>query len=252
MRDNEDLFEQNREAAEHQGAVDADGGSVRLREPDQNTHAGMRAAPGISGASEVSEATERSQPSEVSRLSGDGVTRREMLKITAGAVIAAPLVGAGLKANAATPVAAADGKAPLFFTAQEFAMVDELTELIIPTDDHSPGARAAGCAAFIDSQLAEAWDPKSKDHWREGLNLVNQLSQEMGGKTFMEASTEQRIAVLTRMARIEKPEKPEQQFFRELKSRTAHAYYTSKIGIHQELEYKGNTYQKEFSGFEAT
>jgi hypothetical protein len=167
-------------------------------------------------------------------------------------VIAAPLVGSGAHARASTTDSVSAAKAPLFFTPEEFAMVDELTELIIPTDDHSPGARAAQAAAFIDSQLAEAWDPKTKDQWREGLSLVNHLSQEMNGKPFMQASTEERIAVLTRMARSEKPEKPEQQFFGELKSRTAHAYYTSKVGIHQELEYKGNTYQKEFSGFDAT
>lgn len=201
---------------------------------------------------ESSESSESPESLESPESSGSSVTRREMLKVAAAAVIAAPLVGAGLKAKAATPVSAADGKAPLFFTPEEFAMVDELTELIIPTDDHSPGARAAQAAAFIDSQLAEAWDPKTKDQWREGLNLINQLSQEMNGKPFMQSTSDQRIAVLTRMARIEKPEKPEQQFFGALKSRTAHAYYTSKIGIHQELEYKGNTYQKEFSGFDAT
>jgi len=192
-------------------------------------------------------------------IGGDGrpdpskLPRREMLKITAGAVIAAPLVGAALDARGSTITNVDAAKGPLFFTPEEFAMVDELTELIIPTDGHSPGARAAQAAAFIDSQLAEAWEQKSKDQWREGLNLVNRLSQEMNGKPFMQAKADERIAVLTRMARNEmKPEKPEEHFFRELKSRTAHAYYTSKIGIHQELEYKGNTYQKEFSGFDAT
>ena len=184
--------------------------------------------------------------------SSASVTRREMLKITAGAVIAAPLVGGALNVKASTPMAEAATKAPLFFTPEEFTLVDELTELIIPTDEHSPGARAAQAAAFIDSQLAEAWDQKNKDEWRDGLNLVNQISQEMNGKPFMQAGSDQKIAVLTRMAHVETPEKPEQHFFRELKSRTAHAYYTSKIGIHQELEYKGNTYQKEFSGFDAT
>jgi len=199
----------------------------------------------------TSELSEHSELSECSKLSELG--RRDLLKITAGAVLAAPLISAELRAKAAAPLPAVAAKAPLFLTTDELAMVDELTELIIPTDDHSPGARAAQCAAFIDSQLAEAWDPKIKDHWREGLNLVNQLSQEMNGKPFMQATSDQRVAVLTRMARNErKPEKPEEHFFAELKSRTARAYYTSKIGIHQELEYKGNTYQKEFSGFDAT
>ena len=67
----------------------------------------------------------------------------------------------------------------------------------------------------------------------------------------MEATPEQRIAVLTRMAKNEmKPKTPEEIFFRELKHATAHAYYTSKIGIHQEMEYKGNVMLEEFVGYE--
>jgi hypothetical protein len=231
----DDIATDNRESRLNQSSVDGDNGVS------------------AEASAEVGPSEER----------GEGVSRREMLKITAGAVVAAPLVGAGLKARAAgrdsaTPeTVALDSSAAraalLFFTPEEFALVDELTELIIPTDEHSPGARAAQCAAFIDSQLAEAWEPETKDRWRQGLALVNQLSQDMNGKPFMQATTEQRISVLTRMARNQgKPEKPEEHFFGELKSRTAHAYYTSKIGIHQEMEYKGNTYQKEFSGFDAT
>ena len=54
------------------------------------------------------------------------------------------------------------------------------------------------------------------------------------------------------MARNEEdPKKPEEQFFHRLKGRTAHAYYSSKIGIHQEIEYKGNSILEEFAGFDA-
>jgi hypothetical protein len=31
-----------------------------------------------------------------------------------------------------------------------------------------------------------------------------------------------------------------------------HAYYTSEIGIKQELEYQGNTYQAEFAGIDVS
>ena len=34
----------------------------------------------------------------------------------------------------------------------------------------------------------------------------------------------------------------------ELKQETVRAYYTSQIGIQQELEYKGNSYLQEFVG----
>ena len=47
------------------------------------------------------------------------------------------------------------------------------------------------------------------------------------------------------------PKKPEEHFFGQLKGAVAFAYYTSSIGIHQEMEYKGNTVQNEFSGFDA-
>ena len=40
------------------------------------------------------------------------------------------------------------------------------------------------------------------------------------------------------------------KFFVELKFSTADAYYSSKIGIHQEMEYKGNVLLQEFVGYE--
>ena len=130
-------------------------------------------------------------------------------------------------------------------------MVDEISEMIIPTDEHSPGARAAQCAAYIDARLAESWTDEPKTEWREGLKAVNAVSQEMHGKPFMQATPDERVAVLTRISANEKdPKKPEEKFFREIKGRTAHAYYTSKIGIHQEVEYKGNVPIKEFVGFD--
>ena len=132
-------------------------------------------------------------------------------------------------------------------------MLDALTELIIPADDHSPGARAALVAGYIDFRLSEAFEEKPRTLWRDGLKLIEQLSQEMHSKSFLASSPEQRVALLTRISQNEtKPVKPEELFFKELKSRTAHAYYTSKIGIHTEMEYKGNVSLKEFVGYDAT
>jgi len=180
------------------------------------------------------------------------VTRRDMLKLATAAAISLPLVGVGgTAAEAATDGGAVQWKAPLFFTRDEFAMVDEISEMIIPTDEHSPGARAAGCAAYIDARLAESWTEEPKTQWRDGLKAIDAASQEMHGKPFMQATPEQRVAVLTAISKNEKdPKKPEEHFFREIKHRTAHAYYTSKIGIHQEMEYKGNVPIKEFAGFD--
>jgi len=176
------------------------------------------------------------------------VSRREMVKLAAGAMIVPTLPQAG---SAST--AKAQSYRPKFFTPAEFAIVVELSEMIIPADEHSPGAREAGAAEYIDGQLAETWDEKLQPTWRDGLKQVDRLSTEMHGKPFMQASAEQRLELLTRMAKGEEdPQKPEEQFFVELKSRVAYAYYTSKIGLRQELEYKGNTYLREFAGVDVS
>jgi len=176
------------------------------------------------------------------------LTRRDMIKLGAGAALAMALTR--VDGNAAARVI--QGK-PLFFTKEEFALVDELTELIIPTDDHSPGARAALVAGYIDFRLSEAVEETQRTRWRDGLKMIEQLSQEMHGKSFLASSPEQRISLLTRISQNEaKAVKPEELFFKELKSRTARAYYSSEIGIKTEMEYKGNVSIKEFVGYDAT
>jgi hypothetical protein len=173
------------------------------------------------------------------------LTRRDLIKLGAAATLAASL-GVGESAAAQSPPLA-------FFSPDEFALVDELSEMLIPTDGHSPGARAAKVAAYIDARLGETWEEAVKVKWRDGLKLVEQLSRGTGGKTFLQSAPDQRLALLTRMAQNERtPKKPEELFFAELKSRVVQAYYTSEIGIRQEMEYKGNSYLAEFVGVDLT
>jgi hypothetical protein len=140
---------------------------------------------------------------------------------------------------------------PRFFSKDEFAMVDELTELIIPADDHSPGARAAGVAAYLDGRLTEAFQEAQARRWREGLQRIDVLSRQMHDRPFQQSTAQQRTALLTRISRNEEnPQTPEEEFFCLLKSATVHAYYTSQIGIHREMEYKGNVLLPEFVGYD--
>jgi hypothetical protein len=164
------------------------------------------------------------------------INRRELVQLFAGAALALQLP-------------AADPSAPLFFTKEEFALLDQLTELIIPTDDRSPGAKAAGVAAYIDRSTAEAVDPADRTSWRNGLKAVDKLSTQLHGESFLTASLEQQIATITKMSANEKkPITLEEKFFTQLKQSTAFAYYTSRIGIHQDINYKGNVILQEFVG----
>src|SRR5436190_13808957 len=122
------------------------------------------------------------------------MNRRELVELLAGAAFALQLP-------------AAEPGAPLFFTKDEFAILDCLTDLIIPTDEHSPGAHAAGVAAYIDRTTAEAFLAKDKQSWRDGLKLVNTLSQRVNGAPFLETRKEQQIAVLSNMAQNEEKDR---------------------------------------------
>jgi hypothetical protein len=168
----------------------------------------------------------------------EGHSRRDLIRIAAGAAVLAPAFG--------------QEAAPRFFTPAEFQMLDELTEIIIPADSHSPGAKAAKVAVYIDKSLAEAFESEPRQKFREGLKLVDGVSRELNHKTFLESSPKERVAVVAHMAQNEKhPKKPVEQFFIQLKTSTAFAYYTSSIGIHQEMGYLGNTLQTEYAGFDA-
>ena len=178
------------------------------------------------------------------------ISRRDMLKTTAAAAAAASLPLAKAVSSPEPLVAK-----PKFFTAAELALVEEMGDMIIPTDGQSAGARAAGCAAYIDARLAEAFEKDEPQRWRAGIAAVETLSREMnGGKTFMQATAEQRLALLTRIAAAESdPKSDAEKFFKQIKGSTIQAYYTSKIGIHDDQRYKGNVYQTgDYAGYDAT
>jgi hypothetical protein len=174
------------------------------------------------------------------------LTRRDVLKL--GAAVAA----AGVLSTS-TPLGAQTAATATFFTPAELRLVDELSEMIIPADDHSPGARAAKVAAYIDARLAEAFDEADRTRWREGLKRIDDLSRSASGKAFLESTPDQRVALLTQISKNEAtPKLPEEVFFKDLKSRVVFAYYTSDVGIHRDIDYKGNTFLPEFVGYDVS
>ncbi len=183
-----------------------------------------------------------------------GLNRREALKgIATGIGVGAslPILGQSAlaqhdhhkMAKAAVPQKAAAAK-PKFFTAAELTAIGEISELIIPADERSGGAKAAEVPAFIDLMVSES-PAENKDLWKKGLAAMDTKA----GGSFAKAAKDKQIALLTEVSKNEmKPATLEERFFKAIKNMTIDGYYTSKIGIHDELKYKGNTYLKEFKG----
>src|SRR5262249_55389441 len=139
-----------------------------------------------------------------------------------------------------------------FFDASEMALLDLLTETIIPADGYSGGAHAAGVASYIDGRLAES-DPAipalrvTREHGKAGLAALDGLARGATGKAFLEATAEERLEILERLAVGEGelheggseeegwPESADleavgRRFFVLLKTWTAFGYYTSSVG----------------------
>ena len=135
-----------------------------------------------------------------------------------------------------------------FFNHQEMETIASISDLIIPTDEHSPGARAAGVSGFIDLMVNESPD-EIKALWRDGLAAVDRMSELQFSAAFIRAGQKQQTSLLKTISKNERrPKTIEERFFVAIKSLTVDAYYTSAIGIHQDLLYKGNAILKEFVG----
>jgi hypothetical protein len=167
------------------------------------------------------------------------VERRAVLKLVALTALSQKmqaLPNAGMEhMQAAAPAA---GPYTLqFFTEDENKLLDELMEMIIPADEHSPGAHAAGTSLVADLLVATSAEDTRK-RWREGLRLMGE-----------EAAGSSMAAALHKAAASEEhPVTKLEFFFVELKAMTVNAYYTSEIGIHKDLEYVGNRYLGAYPG----
>lgn len=134
---------------------------------------------------------------------------------------------------------------------QQNALVVSMTDLIIPVTD-TPGAKAARVNEWIDVILTDWAVDTERQGFLDGLAGVDKTSNELYGKTFVDASVEQQTALLLAMddqaashraashARHgntiprERDKELQGNFWDVFKGITLHGYYTSEIGFTQE------------------
>lgn len=188
---------------------------------------------------------------------GNKISRRTMLSFIAGSTCYAMQGRDLLAATSActshlhSPAkAAAVLKTPsaTIFNKHQQDTIAALAEIIIPRDQHSPGAKAAGVEQFIDEIVAVS-EKVTQKLWTDGLAALDELAKRASGKEFLLCNADQQLDVLTKISqREERPETLEERFFVALKQSTIDGYYLSEVGIHQDLEYQGNVALAEFPG----
>jgi hypothetical protein len=118
-----------------------------------------------------------------------------------------------------------------FFSDEEGHLLDQWMEMIIPADDHSPGAHEAQTYLFADLMVATS-DDATRQRWREGIRLMREQAQDSSLSEALRRAA----------ANEENPQTDLERFFVLLKRMTINGYYTSATGIHKDLEYVGNAY----------
>jgi gluconate 2-dehydrogenase gamma chain len=173
-------------------------------------------------------------------MAGQGIERRELLRILATASVAAGFAGFNKWAFACEPVhAAAKGVeqiksatyTPQFFFADEYPIVVRLSEMIIPSDD-GPGSREAGVAEFIDFMVFH--DESLQYPFRLGLSWMNAHSERLHGKKFLELTPADQTDLLRHLAykkEFRDGEEDGRDFFNLMREYTTMGFYTTRVGL---------------------
>jgi hypothetical protein len=138
---------------------------------------------------------------------------------------------------------------PKLLDAHQNATVVALSELIIPETD-TPGAKAAQVNEFVDLVLADAGPAEQREFLR-GLAWMDARSRELFGGDFVAVTPEQQTALLTILSSPANKSAGDQlgrDFFESIKSLTVMGYYTTEIGLRQELGEDGGVFFADYPG----
>ena len=178
-----------------------------------------------------------------------GMDRREALKRVTFMLGGIALVGSsgGLLtacSNADRTAVAKTGTANGAFTPDDIALLDEVSDTILPTTAKSPGAKDAKTGAFMALMVNDTYSPEDQKIFRDGLVALDEASKKAnGGATFMKATPAQRTALLTVLDKEQfdfqkvRKEQP-QHYFRMIKELTMLGFFTSEIGYNKAMRYK--------------
>jgi gluconate 2-dehydrogenase gamma chain len=192
--------------------------------------------------------------------------RRNLLALTAAAVVAAPAARAALIRNglpwvpsAADPPSQAGAGGWQYFTPEEADAMEAIVDRLIPPDPETPGGKDCGCAVFIDRQLAgpygradssymigpfhegtkeqgEQFPQTPAERYRAGLAALDRYCKEQfGGARFAQLADDKKDSLLKGLetGSVTLPGADSKVFFR-------HALIDTQQGFFADPVYGGN------------
>ena len=131
-----------------------------------------------------------------------------------------------------------------FFNEADFKTIARLADLIIPATE-TPGAAATGVPEYIDLVISR--ESQHQAVLADGLRWLDAQAKALGAPHFLELDERGQLSILEPLCAaadtVDTDQTPARnvQFFALVKRLTADGYYTSRVGLIEELGYKGNT-----------
>jgi hypothetical protein len=169
-------------------------------------------------------------------------TEREIDGRRSALIKLAALCGMALSGDALAALAAGGASrhaaaAPGLLSAEALALTGVLANHIIPATD-TPGALAVGAHRTIDHMLLACATQPEQQAFVDGLARIEAVTLAETGKRFGALPARRQVDLLHALDDGKAPfTAADQHFFRQLKSYTLFAYYTSEAGATRELAY---------------
>lgn len=161
------------------------------------------------------------------------MNRRDAIKSVV-LMMGGTMVGANVILTGCAPEEQIEG---LDFSEKDIAFLDEIGETIIPTTD-TPGAKAVGIGSFMVMMVKDTYNKEQQETFVNGLNSLRKEFKGEVGKSFVDASAEERTDYLNKLAKEAKEMKEDGPiYFGMLKDLTVLGYFTSEIGATEALRY---------------
>jgi hypothetical protein len=141
---------------------------------------------------------------------------------------------------------------PLTLTTSQRQLAGILSDIIIPADDLSPSASAAGVVDFIDEWVSAPYPDFQRDRGivLGGFAWLDSETQRRFGEDFMEIEPARQIGICDDIcdpARAATALREAARFFAQYRDLTAGGFYSSAIG-RKDLNYIGNVPLASFDG----
>ena len=168
------------------------------------------------------------------------MNRRELIKqiaiLTGTAVVGSEFFLSGCKS--------ADRTVTGVFTDSDIAFFDDVAETILPKTK-TPGAKEARVGQFMALYATDCYEDNDLKTFQGTREKLNEASQKIAGKTFMNASQEDRTKILIQLDKEAKDYQKANEgktapahYFTLVKQLTMMGFFSSKPGVTQVLRYK--------------